>query len=242
MTTSTMQGASLPEARTAELANERTFQRYHVATRIIHAVLATSFLLLLLSGLVLLVPQLAWLAAGGTSRLLHRIAAVGFISVPILYILFDRGAARELLVDSFRYDKDDIAWLKQMLRYFFGRAAEMPPQGRLNAGQKLHHAAVVIMSAVVVASGLVLWFAKGELGGSLLALVVIAHVLSMLALTVLLVGHVYFTFVYGALPGMTTGQISEESARLEHPKWVEELLAEEAEENENSLHSQTQEK
>jgi cytochrome b subunit of formate dehydrogenase len=62
----------------------------------------------------------------------------------------------------------------------------------------------------------------------MLATVATVHVLSMLTLTVLLVGHLYFTFVYGALPGITTGYISEEAARLEHPKWVEEVLAEEA--------------
>ncbi len=228
MTTKTL-GDALDATPTEKVTPvERKLLRYRAGPRIIHAVLATSFILLLISGLILLVPPLAWLAAGGTSRLLHRIAAVGFISVPILYLIFDRAAARELLVDSFRYDKDDIGWLKQMLRYYLGRAADMPPQGRLNAGQKLHHAAVVIMSGVTVVSGLVLWFAKGSLGGTGLALVVIIHVLSMLALTVLLVGHVYFTFVYGALPGMTTGYISEESARLEHPKWVEEVFAEEA--------------
>jgi len=228
MTTGTLNRASTTDAQPGDHSSERKLLRYRVGPRIIHAVLASSFLLLFLSGLILLWPPLSWLAAGGTSRLLHRIAGVGFISVPILYILFDRAAAKELLVDSFRYDKDDIAWLKQMLGYYFGNAAHMPPQGRLNAGQKLHHAAVVIMSAVVVASGLVLWFAKGSMGGVILGIVVSIHVLSMLALTVLLVGHVYFTFVYGALPGMTTGYVSEEAARLEHPKWVEEVLAEEA--------------
>ena len=227
MTTGTFSGAPAADPHKTNPAGERKLLRYKLGQRIIHGVLASSFLLLFLSGFILLFPPLSWLAAGGTSRLLHRIAGVGFISVPFLYILFDRAAARELLVESFQYDKDDIAWLKRMLGYYFGHAADMPPQGRLNAGQKLHHAAVVIMSAFVVASGLVLWFAKGSMGGVILGIVVGIHVLTMLALTVLLVGHVYFTFVYSALPGMTTGYISEEAARREHPKWVEEILAEE---------------
>ena len=200
--------------------------RYRVGPRIIHAVLASSFVALLLTGLVLLWGPLSSLAAGGASRLIHRIGAIAFLAVPVLYLIFDRPAARELLWDSFRYDKDDIAWLKHMLRYYFGRASGMPPQGRLNAGQKLHHAAVVVMSAVVVVSGSVMWNAKGNLGANLLAGAAIIHDLSMLALTVLLIGHLYFTFVYDALPGMVTGYIPEEEARLEHPKWVEELHAE----------------
>jgi formate dehydrogenase subunit gamma len=51
----------------------------------------------------------------------------------------------------------------------------------------------------------------------------IVHDLSMVILTVLLVGHLYFTFVYDALSGITTGYIPEEAARLEHAKWVEAL-------------------
>ena len=49
------------------------------------------------------------------------------------------------------------------------------------------------------------------------------HDAAMLVLTILLVGHLYFTYVYQALPGMTTGYVPEEEARLEHSKWVDEL-------------------
>jgi formate dehydrogenase subunit gamma len=202
---------------------ERKVLRYRIGPRINHAILAGSFVLLLLTGAVLLWQPLAGLAAGGNSRLLHRIAAVFFMAVPILYLLVDRAAAKELLWDSFRYDKDDLDWAKQAWRYFLGHTKDMPPQGRLNAGQKLHHAAVVIMSALVVASGLVLWFAKGSLGADGLALAAMVHDISMFVLTILLIGHLYFTFVYKALGGMTSGYIPEAEARLEHSKWVAEL-------------------
>ena len=49
------------------------------------------------------------------------------------------------------------------------------------------------------------------------------HDLSMLVLTVLLVGHLYFTFVYKALSAMTTGYVPKEDAQIEHAKWVEEM-------------------
>jgi formate dehydrogenase subunit gamma len=203
--------------------SEQKLLRYRVGQRIVHAVLASSFLALLITGLFLLWSPLSIYAAGGTSRWIHRIGAIGFMAVPILYLLLDRRGAKELLIDSFSYDRDDWEWLKRMYRYFFGFAAEMPPQGRLNAGQKLHHAGVVIMSATVVVSGLALWIGKGNLGSSNLALAAIIHNLSMLALTVLLIGHLYFTFVYKALSSMTTGYVDAESAQLEHPKWVEEM-------------------
>jgi len=202
---------------------EEKLLRYRVGQRMVHALLATSFLLLLFTGLMILWQPLTLWARDGTSGLLHRIGAVLFILVPILYLLVDRRGAKELLVESFTYDKDDIEWFKQAGRYFIGRAVGMPPQGRLNAGQKLHHAGVVITSATVVFSGIAMWFAKGNLGPSGLAVAATIHDLSMLALTVLLVGHLYFTFVYKALSSMTTGYVSKEDAEIEHPKWVEEI-------------------
>ncbi len=204
--------------------------RYRPGQRVVHWLLATSFLLLLLTGLPLLWQPLGFLAAGGYTRLIHRIAAVGFMLVPVLYLLVDRRGARELLVDSFHYTRDDLEWLKHAYRYFMGHAAEMPPQGRLNAGQKLHHAGVVIMSFFIVATGLVLWLAKDQLGANGLAITAMIHDLSMFVLTVLLIGHLYFTYVYQALPAMLSGYVDEEEAYLEYPKWVEEILATMAEE------------
>lgn len=209
--------------KTSAPQQEGKLLRYRVGPRIIHAVLASSFLMLLITGLIIFWPPLAEYASGGTSRLIHRIGAVMFMAVPILYIILDRPAAKELLWDSFHYDKDDLRWLARMPRYFMGRAVEMPPQGRLNAGQKIHHAGVVVFSATIVASGIVLWFGKGTLGPNGLAVWAMIHDLSMLILTVLLVGHLYFTFVYKALSGMVTGYVPEEEALIEHPKWVEEV-------------------
>lgn len=203
--------------------HSRKVLRYRTRPRLVHALLASSFTILLLSGLTLLVPPLAGLAAGGYVRVLHYVGAVLFISVPFVYLIVDRPAALALLRESFEYDRDDGRWLLRMHRYFLGHNEGMPPQGRLNAGQKIHHAGVVIFSATIVFSGLVLFFGKGGLGASGLAIAATIHSLSMLALTVLLVGHLYFTFVYDALSGMTTGYIPETEARLEHAKWVDSL-------------------
>ena len=202
---------------------ERQVLRYRIEQRWVYALLATSFIVLLFTGLALLSGWLSPLAAGGTSRMIHRVAAVGYMAVPFFYLIVDRKGALELLRESFTYDRDDWGWLKHMGRYALGRASGMPPQGRLNAGQKLHHAGIIIVSVTIVASGLVLWALKSSLGETGLAWAAGIHDLSMLALTLLLVGHLYFTYVYNAISGMTTGYVGELEARLEHPKWVEEL-------------------
>ena len=203
--------------------HEGEILRYRRAQRVVHAVMASSFLILLITGLALVWSPLAWIAAGGWSRYLHRIAAVGFMSVPFLYLWMDREGAREVLIESFKYDKDDVSWFKHMYRYALGRTADMPPQGRLNAGQKLHHSAVIVFSAVIVLSGLILWWFKADLSTTMLSWTAIIHDLSMLALTLLLVGHVFFTFVYKAWSSMATGYVSVEDMEMEHSKWVEEI-------------------
>ncbi len=137
--------------------------RYRTGQRYIHLLVASSFTVLFLTGLPLIFEPLSFLAANGWSRIIHRIAAVGFMAVPFLYLLVDRQGAKELIVDSFSYDKDDRRWLLHMGQYFLGNAEGMPPQGRLNAGQKLHHAAVIVLGAGVVFSGLVLWIWAGQL-------------------------------------------------------------------------------
>lgn len=204
--------------------------RFRPGQRYVHLLVATSFMLLFLSGLPLIFEPLAFLAEGGWSRLVHRIAAVGFMAVPVLYFIVDREGAKELIRDSFRFDRDDLRWLAHMGRYFLGNAAGMPPQGRLNAGQKLHHAAVIVLGVGIVGSGLLLWFAKGWLSPSMLAWTLVIHDVTMIVLVLLLVGHVYFTVVYKALTAMHTGYVPKAEARIEHAKWVaqiEERLARE---------------
>jgi formate dehydrogenase subunit gamma len=207
----------------AQTLPTRKVLRYRAGPRLVHALLASSFLILLLTGLTLLVPFLSGLAAGGWLRRLHYLGALLFMAVPVVYIIVDWSAVKELLWDSFHYDRDDWNWLKCCYRYFMGHCQAMPPQGRLNAGQKLHHAGVIIFSATIVGSGLALGLGRGWLGPEGLAIAASLHDLSMLVLTILLAGHLYFTFVYDALDGMVKGYIPEEAARLEHARWVETL-------------------
>jgi formate dehydrogenase subunit gamma len=214
----------MPESNTRQ-----TVLRYRRGQRIIHAVMATSFLILLFTGLAIVWSPLAFITAGGWSRYLHRIAAVGFMSVPILYLVLDRPGAKEIVTELFKYDSDDVAWFKRFYRYVLGRTATMPPQGRLNAGQKLHHSAVMIFSASIVATGIVMWGFKSSLSATMLSWTAIVHDLSMLALALLLLGHVYFTYVYKAWSSMATGYVPKEDLELEHSKWLEELEHESAE-------------
>lgn len=201
----------------------RKVLRYRPAQRLVHWLGVTSVLTLLLSGLALLWSPLSPLAVGGLSRRIHQIGAILFLLTPLVYVVLNPRGLKELLLEPFTYDLQDWEWLKRIPHYVLGHASRMPRQGRLNAGQKLHHAGTFLAFITVTISGLILWFGKGQLGATALALTVVIHDLSMLLLTILIIGHVYFTFVYGALPGMVSGYVPEEYARLEHARWLESL-------------------
>ncbi|MFP4634735.1 MAG: formate dehydrogenase subunit gamma [Nitriliruptoraceae bacterium] len=212
--------------QTSPDGGDEVILRFRPGQRYVHLLVAASFVVLFLTGLPLIFDPLSFLAEGGWTRILHRIAAVGFMSVPILYFIVDREGAKQLIKESFTFDRDDFNWLMHIGRYVLGNAADMPPQGRLNAGQKLHHAAVMVLSAGVVISGLLLWFAKASLSDSMLGWTVVIHDVSMGALVLLLIGHVYFTVVYKAINNMHTGYMPRTKAEIEHAKWVAEIEGE----------------
>ena len=197
--------------------------RYQLSQRLIHWFGVAGFMLLLVTGLILEFSPLAFLAAGGVVRTLHRIGAVIYILWPIAYGIINPRQFVEVIKESLTYGRDELEWFKHVPLYFSGRACMMPPQGRVNAGQKIHHLGVGISSITIVGSGLILWLGKGNLGMNGLAATAIVHDISMLVLTVLFVGHAYFTFLYGALPAMISGYVTEEYARLEHSKWLASL-------------------
>ncbi|HEY3368023.1 MAG TPA: cytochrome b/b6 domain-containing protein [Symbiobacteriaceae bacterium] len=200
--------------------------RFSRTQRIAHWTFTLAFVALTVTGLFLMVRGFSALAAGGTSRLLHRGAAVLLLLAPVYYLLSDFAGLKRLVSDSFHYDADDRRWLKAMPRYVFGKAKGMPSQGRINAGEKLHHAAIILLFFAVAVSGLFLWLGRAALGRELFGWMLVAHDVSMTLMVLLTLGHLYFVFVYGALRGMTTGYVTRAYAKMEHAKWLAQVDAE----------------
>jgi formate dehydrogenase subunit gamma len=196
--------------------------RYRLMQRISHWIFTLAFFVLLFSGLALFIPGLSLWAASPTGRLAHRIGAVVLMVTPVLYLLTDRKGLAQLVKDSFSYDRDDRAWFKYFIPYVFGKARNLPPQGRINAGEKLHHAVIIFGFVVISVSGLILWFWT-DIPATPRLLTLLVHDAAMILLALLTIGHVFFVFVYGALSGMWNGYVTERYARLEHPKWLAEM-------------------
>ncbi|MCL4394529.1 MAG: cytochrome b/b6 domain-containing protein [Chloroflexi bacterium] len=204
---------------------QRLIPRYRLMQRISHWTFTIAFLVLLLSGLGLFVPVVNVWTANTTGRLAHRVAAVVLIATPLFYLLTDRRGLMQLLKDSVTYDQDDREWFKHFVPYVFGNAKGLPPQGRINAGEKLHHVAIILGFIVISITGLLLWFWQ-DIPANVRLVTLMIHDAAMLELTVLTLGHVFFVFVYGALAGMWGGSVTQAYARMEHPKWLAQIVAE----------------
>ncbi len=210
------------EAKRKPGPDEGPIPRYNLVQRIGHWTNALAFLSLLITGLFLFFWPLSPLA-GSASRLIHRIAALVLFLGPLFYLAADRAGFLHLLRASFSYSRNDLIWLLKLPVYFLGIAKGLPPQGEINAGQRIHHALTIISYNLIAVSGFLMWFGAGRIPGRLFLTSLIVHDVSMAVLTVLLVGHVYFTFIYGALDGMIKGTVSRVYAQVEHPRWLQEL-------------------
>jgi formate dehydrogenase subunit gamma len=204
-----------------------------MSVRVHHWLYAAAFLVLVVTGAVLFLPWTSWSVAeaGQTNRLVHRIAAVVLLLVPLIPLLFAR---RSFLADvkiGFRWKKDDATALKVLIgkTYWNGDPTGLPPQGKFMAGQKLNILAQTVFFFAMVATGFVLWFGKGVLPQWLMQLSVLVHALSAIGAVVIALVHVYMVtllpFTKGAIGTMFTGRMRADFARSHHAGWQPESEA-----------------
>jgi len=200
--------------------------RYTTLERSLHWAHTATFLILAATGMILFVPIFAPLArgeAGQFIRLLHRICAVFFAAVPIIYALI---APRRLLqtLKDLRFNKSDIEWLKNAFPYYvLGQHRSMPPQGRWNTGEKANVVLLVASTIIFTITGFLMWFGKGIVPAWLFQASVIIHDLAMIVSVNMFIIHFYLAvahpLMWQSLVSMRFGVVSESYAREHHGKW-----------------------
>ena len=203
-------------------------EKYRKSTRVLHWIHTGAFVLLFLTGLVLFVPQLGILAQDSWTRIIHRIAAVLFTVVPLIYLIIKPKASWQGIKDAFSWGITDIGWLKAAPRYYFlGDDKDMPPQGHMNTGQKMWWFIVLVFGVLFVISGLIMWFAKTTAAPALLQWMVLLHDVSFIVTGAMLFVHVYLGVIHPLMTeswkAITGGKISAEYAKSHHGKWYEEV-------------------
>jgi formate dehydrogenase subunit gamma len=187
--------------------------------RIVHLLMALSGLALLLTGLGFLYQQeLGWLNAvfGGAhiAKGIHNWGGLVFIVSLVLSL-------GTWIPETFKWSKEDSEWLS-MLGGYLSKDKEPPPQGKLNAGQKMVGWAVLIFGLIISISGIIMWLIKPT------AAWVLLHNVSSLIFAIFVPLHIYMATA--ANPGtfriMTRGDVPLYWAKKKHGKWVKEIGAE----------------
>jgi formate dehydrogenase gamma subunit len=224
-----------------ELENEFVL-RWTPAQRFQHMVMLVSFLLLMITGLPLIFPQSEFLnkifffaGSFGFRGLVHRIAAVALIILCIYhvcYCLFSEVGHRDLrsMMPRLQDFKDVIA----LIAYDLGLKAEHPKFDRFNYAEKLEYMSVVWGSAIMILTGLMLWFE-----GTALAILpkwvwdvalVIHSYEAILAFLAIIIWHFYNVHLNPEVFPMSRvwldGKISLKQLKQHHPLEFERLMAE----------------
>ncbi|MBL7125316.1 MAG: formate dehydrogenase subunit gamma [Dehalococcoidales bacterium] len=211
---------------------EQEVERYRKPTRILHWVHAGAFVILFLTGLVLFIPQLGFLAEDSWTRVFHRIASVIFIVAPLIYIPLNWKATLRGIKNAFSWGGADIGWLKAAPRYYFlADEKGMPPQEHMNTGQKMWWSMVIVFGLIFVITGLIMWAFKTVAPAALLQWMVLIHDVAFIATGCMLFVHIYLSVAHplmrplrtGAWNSMARGKVSVEYAKSHHSKWYDEV-------------------
>ncbi len=202
--------------------------KYAKPTRVLHWIHLVSFCLLFITGLIIFIPGLSFLAQDSVTRVIHRVAAAVFVIAPLIYMIGNWKATWRGIGRAFSWGSDDMGWLKAAPRYYFlGDEAAMPPQDEMNSGQKLWWLITVVFGVIFVITGAIMWFAKGAAGAGLLQWMVLIHDVAFIVAGVMLFVHIYLGVIHpmmkGAWGAITTGKVTAEYAKSHHAKWYDKV-------------------
>lgn len=205
----------------------RWIPKYTTLERALHWIHTATFLPLALTGFILFAPWLQSLAqgAGGTQlRLIHRVAAILFGGVPIIYALLQPRRMWINMKEFLTFSKYDILWLKGAFPYYvLGRHGDMPPQPRFNTGERLTAVVMVLGTLTFGITGLSMWFLRGIMPTGLYQVMVLLHDLMFIITFAMFMIHFYLAVVHPmmwqSLVSMRYGVVSEGYAREHHAMW-----------------------
>lgn len=208
--------AAAPTTPAPAAAPAARVHRFSRTERWLHWIHGGSFLLMLLTGLVLFLPALAGVV--GNRPLVkgaHLVVAVAWLTgLALVLLLGDRRVVRRSWRQFLALDRDDVRWLTS-------QAARAKPQGRFNGGQRVHGLVQGALTILFFTSGTLLWL--GERDHSLRAPGALAlHDGATLLGLAFVVGHIWIALSPGtrdSISGMTDGTVPTSYARRHHAGW-----------------------
>ena len=201
--------------------------RFVLAERLAHWTYAAFFVISFISGLLMWVPATREWMSGARHAVTHYHGGAGLLMVVVplvVLLILDRRRLFSDLREVDVWDGDDRRWFWAALRGRTLRGAEMPPQGRLNAGQKANAVLVAAMAVGFLLTGSLL-MVREDLPSWLVSRALWLHGFLAIAGVALLAGHLAHVFLtrHGRdyLRAMVGGALRGELARERHRKWWE---------------------
>ncbi len=210
--------------RTREAYEGRSVQRFNLFERSNHWMVAVSFILIALTGLLLLYGQFGlkplmdvqtYADLAAASAWAHMVLAVPFVlGVATMFALW----LRHNLIT-----RRDLAWLRR--GGFIGDPDKQPAAPKFNAGQKLIFWLVVLGTLLLLASGVTLMLPFFWTGYDGMQLVQLAHAVGGLLMIGVIIAHIYIGTIgmERAIDAMWSGQVDRAWAREHHRLWVDRL-------------------
>lgn len=205
----------------------RMVARFSTVEQVVHWSTAISFVVLGLSGLIMLFGKhvllpvmgytlFAWLTALGKN--LHNfIAPVFMVSVLAMILIW----LRDNLPRAY-----DLQWFGKAYGFFM--KGEHIPSGRFNAGEKSWFwIGVVALSVVVSYTGVILLFPNFDQTRATMQDAWVWHATASLIYIAISLGHIYVGTigVEGSYQSMRSGAVDETWAREHHQLWYDEVNA-----------------
>lgn len=205
----------------------RWIPKYTFLERLGHWIHAATYIPLAFTGFLIFAPFLKGLAQGdsGTAlRVAHRIFAIAFGIMPVLYVVLQPRRFMMNVRENLTFGREDIGWLKAAIPYYLlGRHVDMPPQPRFNTGERLNAATIMAGTALFGITGFAMWFGKGIIPPWLFQASVIVHDLTLVVTFVMFIIHFFLAvahpLMWQSLVSMRYGVVSESYAREHHAMW-----------------------
>lgn len=199
---------------------------FTVFNRIVHAISAISFIILIPTGLIMMFGSFF---GGGTFVIIckdaHAIATVLFIvSVIPMFLMW---------VKNMLFTSDDIKWF-MILGGYLSKVKKPIPAGKFNAGQKMWFWVCTIGGILMILTGAILYihdlniYFIAQLGLTkieVLRISIIAHNIIGMAITALFLTHIYMSMfaIKGAIHSIINGYKEEEEVEILHSSYYKEL-------------------
>jgi len=214
---------------------QKYYQRFSVAQRVEHWVMFASFTLLALTGIPQKFVGQAWAetmiaAFGGIeqTRIIHRWAAILLVTVSVAHVLV---VTYRIYVK--RGEMSMLPGVKDMtdmvgaLAYNLGLRKDRPPMPRFNYAEKMEYWAFVWGTALMAATGFMLWnpIATAKImPGSFIPAAKAAHGgEALLAVLAIIVWHFYWVHLRHFNRSMFTGKLSHHEMEHEHAAELERI-------------------